>query len=115
MSTAAHTQVTPSRRILRYTFRERLNHWIGAGSYIYCLLTGLAFWSPWLFWLAAAMGGGQISRTLHPWGGLIFFYTTMRMHSYWSRDMRMQPRDREWADSIGKYIQNRDGEMPPAG
>ena len=35
-----------SERILRYTLGERVNHWIGGLTYIYCLVTGLAFWSP---------------------------------------------------------------------
>ena len=36
------------------------------------LLTGLAFWSPYLYWLAAIMGGGPTARFIHPWFGLIF-------------------------------------------
>ena len=41
MSTAPQT--IPHGRILRYTFRERIVHWLAAISYVYCLLTGLAF------------------------------------------------------------------------
>jgi formate dehydrogenase subunit gamma len=115
MSVISQTQILPENRVHRYSFEERLNHWIGAASYIYCLLTGLAFWSPWLFWLAYAMGGGQIARTLHPWIGLIFCYTTMRMHSYWSLQMHIEERDKEWLNSIGDYIQNQDEKMPHAG
>ena len=66
-------QILPHGRVLRYAFAERLNHWLAAFSYIYLLLTGLAFWSPWCFWIAAALGGGQASRMLHPWIGLVFF------------------------------------------
>ena len=44
--------------IPRYTFAERANHWIGALTYTYLLMTGLAFWSPYLYWLAAVVGGG---------------------------------------------------------
>ena len=32
-------------RILRYTLGERVTHWIAGLSYIYLLITGLAFWS----------------------------------------------------------------------
>ena len=45
-------------RILRYTLGERINHWIAGLSYLYCLITGLAFWSPYLFWMAVIAGGG---------------------------------------------------------
>ena len=29
-------------------------HWIAALCYIYLLLTGLAFWTPCLFWMAVS-------------------------------------------------------------
>ncbi len=108
-------QILPHGRVLRYPFLERANHWIAAFSYIYLLLTGLAFWSPWLFWLAAAMGGGQISRTLHPWVGLFFFYSVMRMYGYWAPQMRTAEVDKQWWRSLNHYIQNEDEKMPPAG
>jgi len=61
-----------SRHVLRYTLKERLTHWVAAVAYIYLLMTGLAFWSPWLFWVAVILGGAPVSRMLHPWAGLIF-------------------------------------------
>jgi formate dehydrogenase subunit gamma len=108
-------QILPRGRVLRYPFTERANHWIAAFSYIYLLLTGLAFWSPALFWLAAVMGGGQLSRTLHPWVGLFFVYAVMRMYGYWAPQMRSTAVDEQWWKSIGNYIQNEDDKMPPAG
>ena len=108
-------QILPQGRVLRYPFWERLNHWIAAFSYIYLLLTGLAFWSPWLFWIAVLMGGGQISRTLHPWAGLIFFYAVARMYGYWSPQMKNTEVDKQWWRSISHYVQNEDDKMPPAG
>src|SRR5215472_13831234 len=38
--------------VLRYSFPERLIHWAAALSYIYLMLSGLAFWTPWMWWLA---------------------------------------------------------------
>ncbi len=108
-------QLLPYGRVLRYPFVERLNHWIAAGSYIYLLLTGLAFWSPWCFWIAGLLGGGQISRTLHPWAGLFFFYAVARMYGYWAPQMKSTDDDARWWKSLGFYIQNQDDRMPPAG
>jgi formate dehydrogenase subunit gamma len=108
-------QILPHGRVLRYPFLERANHWIAAISYIYLLLTGLAFWSPWLFWLAWLMGGAQISRTLHPWVGLFFFYAVMRMYGYWAPQMHATEVDKQWWRSLNHYIQNEDDQMPPAG
>src|SRR6202050_2658930 len=52
--------------IPRYSFVERVNHWFGAVTYSYCLITGLAFWTPYLYWLAAIVGGGPTARFWHP-------------------------------------------------
>lgn len=108
-------QILPHGRVLRYPFFERANHWIAAFSYIYLLLTGLAFWSPWLFWIAVVLGGGQISRVLHPWVGLFFFYAAMRMYGYWAPQMRTTEMDKQWWRSLRHYVRNEDDRMPPAG
>jgi formate dehydrogenase subunit gamma len=108
-------RLAPHGHVLRYAFHERLTHWIAAFSYIYLMLTGLAFWSPWLFWIAVVLGGGQISRMLHPWVGLIFVGAVVHMHSMWSKQMRFEPVDSEWWKSLRYYITNQDEKMPPAG
>jgi len=108
-------QVLPYGRVLRYPFSERANHWIAALSYVYLLLSGLAFWSPWLFWIALILGGGQISRALHPWVGLIFTYAVMRMYLYWAPQMHATEVDRQWWRSLAHYVRNEDDQMPPAG
>jgi formate dehydrogenase subunit gamma len=108
-------QIVPHGHVLRYTLHERLTHWVAAGSYIYLLATGLAFWSPWLFWLAVVLGGGQVSRMLHPWVGLIFVGSVMTMFEMWARQMRFTEVDRAWWKSLHYYITNQDDKMPPAG
>src|SRR5580704_15873110 len=94
--------------IVRYTFSERVNHWIGALSYIYLLMTGLAFWSPYLFWLAVVVGGGPTARFWHPWLGLVFTASLLWAFSQWRGDMQVDDDDRAWAKSISKYIENKD-------
>jgi len=108
-------QIVPHGHVLRYTLRERLIHWLAAGSYIYLMLTGLAFWSPWCFWLAIVLGGGQISRMLHPWMGLVFTGSVIYMYMMWSKQMRFEQVDHEWWKSLQHYIRNEDDKMPPAG
>lgn len=107
--------MTRSRRILRYNFRERMVHAAAAVSYVYLLLTGLAFWTPWLFWIAVVLGGGYVSRLLHPWVGLVFTAAVAVMYVQWRRDMRTRPEDRQWRKAIAHYVRNQDGEVPPAG
>lgn len=103
------------QHVLRYNLHERVTHWVAAASYIYLLATGLAFWSPWLFWLAVVLGGGQVSRMLHPWAGLIFTGTVLYMYTMWAKQMRFEPVDKQWWNSLQYYITNQDDKMPPAG
>lgn len=104
-----------SHRILRYTFRDRLVHAVAAVSYVHLLLTGLAFWTPWLYWLAIALGGGYVSRLLHPWMGLVFSVAVAMMYVNWHHDMRATPEDRAWRKAMRYYVRNEDAQVPPAG
>jgi formate dehydrogenase subunit gamma len=104
----------PNGRVLRYNYGERLVHWTAGLAYLYLLLTGLAFWSPWLFWIAVVLGGATVSRELHPWAGVIFVLATWKMYSMWASQMRKTPADKAWWDAIGHYIRNEDEHVPSA-
>ena len=107
--------VVPEGEVLRYTHTERLCHWINGATYVFCLLTGLAFYSPYLYWLSAVGGGGASSRLLHPWVGLFFFFSMLWMHSLWKVQMASTPEDQAWKDRMKDYIENRDETLPPVG
>jgi formate dehydrogenase subunit gamma len=102
-------------RVVRYAFRERVLHALTALSYVYLLLTGLAFWTPALYWLAAVLGGGYLARLLHPWVGLLFSGVLLWMFFTWRSDMRTTPADRAWRRAMRHYIRNEDAQVPPAG
>jgi len=113
-----HSTATADRNeelITRYSLGERVNHWLGSLTYIYLLITGLAFWSPYLFWLAAVAGGGPTARFWHPWVGLIFAASLLWTFIQWRRDMSIDDDDRAWAKAIPDYIQNEDDKLPPVG
>ncbi len=109
------SRLLPNGRVQRYSFNERLMHWLTGVSYVYLLLTGLAFWSPWLFWIAVVLGGGTISRELHPWAGVIFFIGVLWMYRSWSSQMRSTESDKEWWRALPHYIRNEDAEVPEEG
>jgi formate dehydrogenase subunit gamma len=102
-------------RILRYTLHERIIHWIAGFAFVYLLLSGLAFWSPHLYWLSYPLGGGQSVRAWHPWAGVLFTAVCVRMRRIWRADMRVTTQDREWQKSIARYIRNEDHHLPPIG
>ena len=101
--------------VVRYAFRERLIHAVSGLSFVYLLLTGLAFWTPGLYWLAVMLGGGFLSRVLHPWIGLVFAGAVLAMAGGWWSDMRITADDKRWRRAMGRYIRNEDASVPPAG
>jgi formate dehydrogenase subunit gamma len=101
--------------LLRYTLVERVMHWIAAIAYTYVLLTGLAFYSPHLYWIATILGGAPTSRFWHPWLGVVFAVTLAWMLRAWHGDMRITSQDRKWGEAIGHYIRNEDEDLPPIG
>jgi formate dehydrogenase subunit gamma len=104
----------PERTIRRYSLSERVHHWLGAFTYVYCLITGLAFWSPYMYWLATLVGGGPTARFWHPWLGLGFTLSMLWMYKMWRGDMAITETDRRWAKAIKYYIENEDEKLPPA-
>jgi len=104
-----------SGRIRRYTLSERVHHWVGSLFYIYCLITGLAFWSPYMYWMAALVGGGPTARFWHPWFGLAFTVSMVWMYAMWRRDMQITEADRRWSKVMEYYVKNEDEKLPPVG
>jgi formate dehydrogenase subunit gamma len=112
---SARTTGEPGERVLRYTLVERVNHWFAAFTYSYCLITGLAFWSPYMYWLAYLVGGAPTARFWHPWIGLAFTVSVFLMYVMWDRDMEITEADRQWAEKVKYYIENDDQNLPPEG
>jgi formate dehydrogenase subunit gamma len=99
--------------ISRYSLTERVIHWIAALTYAYVLLTGLAFYSPHLYWIATILGGPATSRFWHPWLALVFVGSIIWMLRAWRSDMRITEADRQWGNRMAFYVRNEDGELPP--
>lgn len=99
----------------RYTTAARINHWITAGSLILMALSGLALFHPSLFFLTHLFGGGQATRIIHPWIGLVLFFgfagLFIRFWSYnlWNRD------DTQWMKQSGDVINAREDKLPEIG
>jgi formate dehydrogenase subunit gamma len=105
--------MSPALTITRYTFRERIMHWLTALTYCYCLLTGLSFYSPHLFWIAQVLGGAPTSRIWHPIFGSGFLIVAVWMHAVWRREMAITTADKVWIDRVNDYVENRDNLVPP--
>jgi formate dehydrogenase subunit gamma len=105
----------PEEQVVRYTYPERLTHWINGISYSYCLLTGLALFTPYLAWMGSVLGGLATIRYWHPWIGLVYLASIIQMHRMWRGDMATTDADRQWKKNLEHYAKNEDDKVPPAG
>ena len=90
-------------------------HSCAAVTYVYLLLTGLAFWSPSFYWIATVLGGGFLARAMHPWVGVVFALVATWMLLSWSAVMRPSEEDRAWRKAMWHYIRNEDQHVPSTG
>ncbi len=101
--------------IVRYTANERSNHWITAISFVLLALSGLALFHPSMFWLGALFGGGQWTRILHPFVGLVMFASfAIMVVRYWHHNL-IDADDRQWLRQIDDVLANREENLPEIG
>jgi formate dehydrogenase subunit gamma len=87
--------------VARYTTAARINHWVTAVSLILLALSGMALFHPSLFFLTHLFGGGQMTRAIHPWIGVVLAVSFLGLFirfaalNLWNRD--------EGLPEIGKY------------
>jgi formate dehydrogenase subunit gamma len=103
------------RFLQRFSFLERIVHWVVGSTFVALLLTGLAFAYPPLFWLTFLMGGGAAARALHPQFGVLFGVGILFMFGLWVRDMFLDGQDRQWLGAIRHYASHDYAKVPPAG
>jgi formate dehydrogenase subunit gamma len=99
----------------RFTFFQRIVHWVVGLTFVALLATGLALSYPRLFWLTVLVGGGPTARWLHPWIGLLFAGGLFAMFVLWIRDMGLDRGDGEWLRAVKHYAAHERDKVPPAG
>jgi formate dehydrogenase subunit gamma len=101
--------------IVRYTPNERTNHWITAISFVLLALSGLAMFHPAMFWLSALFGGGQWTRILHPFIGLVMFVSFLILAVRFWHHNYLDKNDWQWMRQIDDVLANREERLPEVG
>ncbi|MBM3376802.1 MAG: formate dehydrogenase subunit gamma [Betaproteobacteria bacterium] len=101
--------------IKRYEANERLNHWATAILFILLACSGLAFFHPSFWFLSGVLGGGELSRFLHPALGVLMFLSFMIFALQKLSDNTIKDHDKKWLGQIGDVISNRDDNLPEIG
>jgi formate dehydrogenase subunit gamma len=102
-------------KIVRYSGSDRFNHWLVALLFILAAVSGLAFFHPSLFFLSNVLGGGQLSRILHPFIGVAMFVLFVILYfKFWHHNI-LHKNDRQWLKQIGDVIADREERLPEVG
>jgi formate dehydrogenase subunit gamma len=104
-----------ARLLKRYSDGERMNHWFIVLMFFLAAVSGLAFFHPSLFFLSSLVGGGQWSRILHPFMGLLMVLGFLVMFLRLWRQNLMTAIDKEWSRHAGEMLRGDKSRMPPAG
>ncbi|MER8944435.1 formate dehydrogenase subunit gamma [Mesorhizobium sp. M0959] len=110
-------QVHPGKPVIvdRYTVSARINHWITAASLILLALSGLAMFHPSLFFLSGLFGGGQFTRFIHPWIGVLLFCSFLGLFlRFWKANL-WRPEDGTWLARFRDVLSNHEDNVPEVG
>jgi formate dehydrogenase subunit gamma len=104
-----------SGQIKRYETNERVNHWVTAVLFILLACSGLAFFHPSFWFLSGVLGGGELSRFLHPILGIAMFASFLIFAIQKLSDNILRDNDKQWLAQIGDVLNNRDEKLPAVG
>jgi formate dehydrogenase subunit gamma len=99
----------------RYTGWARVNHWITATCLVLLALSGLALFSPWLFFLTDLFGGGQYTRAIHPWLGVILFFSFAGLFIRFWRANLWKREDGTWLAQLNDVVTGHEERLPEVG
>ena len=99
----------------RYTTGARINHWITAVSLVLLALSGLALFHPSLFFLTGLFGGGQNTRMIHPWIGVVLFFSFLGMFlRFWKANL-WRREDGTWLARLRDVLADHEESLPEVG
>lgn len=120
---STHSEVAPGDAVHagdpvvvdRYTTGARINHWITAASLVLLALSGLALFHPSLFFLSGLFGGGSTTRMIHPWIGVVLFFSFIGLFfRFWRLNLWVR-NDSVWMSRLRDVLGGKDENLPELG
>jgi formate dehydrogenase subunit gamma len=99
----------------RYSGGARVNHWITATCLVLLALSGLALFTPSLFFLTNLFGGGQFTRFIHPWIGVVLFFSFAGLFVRFWRANLWHHTDIVWLAKLRDVLANQEDKLPEVG
>ncbi|HWA49331.1 MAG TPA: formate dehydrogenase subunit gamma [Dongiaceae bacterium] len=99
----------------RYTVGARINHWITAASLVLLALSGLSLFHPKLYFLTALFGGGENTRAIHPWIGVVLFFGFLGLFlRFWKANL-WKREDGTWMARLRDVLASNEEKLPEVG
>jgi formate dehydrogenase subunit gamma len=110
-------EVHPGNPVIvdRYTKGARLNHWLTATCLVLLALSGLALFHPSLFFLTTLFGGGQNTRAIHPWIGVVLFFSFAGLFIRFWRANLWNRTDITWLARLRDVLTGHEERLPEVG
>lgn len=109
MSTAENNVVR------RYTAAARANHWLTAISLILLAISGLSLFYPSFFFLTAMFGGGEMTRVIHPWIGVVLVISFLGLFlRFWKLNLPTAD-DSKWMKALPDVLRGHEEKIPEIG
>src|ERR1700741_4937563 len=102
----------PRGTLIRNPLSARINHWITAICFVLLMLSGLAMFHPMLFFLSGLFGGGQWTRAVHPWIGIVLAISYAGMIVQFWRDNLWNQDDIAWLRAGERVLLNEEEGVP---
>jgi formate dehydrogenase subunit gamma len=102
----------PRGTLTRNTTTARINHWITGGCFVLLTLSGLSMFDPMLFFLSGLFGGGQSTRAIHPWIGIVLLVSYAGLIVQFWRDNLWNRDDLAWTLAINRVLANEEDRVP---
>ena len=100
----------------RYTTAARINHWITAASLVLLAISGLALFHPSLFFLTGLFGGGETTRAIHPWIGVVLFFGFLGLFlRFWRANLWKGGEDGTWMRRLSDVLRGHEENLPEVG
>ena len=99
----------------RHTKAARASHWVTAACSVLVALSGLALFHPSLFFLTALFGGGQWTRTIHPWIGVVLFFSFAGMFVLFRKANLWRREDGTWLAHLRDVLTGHEENLPEVG
>jgi formate dehydrogenase subunit gamma len=98
--------------LTRNTTATRINHWITGLCFVLLMLSGLAMFDPITFFLSGLFGGGQSTRAIHPWIGVVLLLSYIGLIVQFWRDNLPNSDDVAWMKTIDRVLANDEARVP---